>query len=306
MSLYLGATFLGTDDSARVYLGDRAVRLSPPSLQTLFQPSDIGGLWDFADTSGLRMLHDGTGTAAVVTDPIGYMADVSGKGKHAIQSTGANKPTLRQTSTTGRYWLEAETATKALNVTFASAPGTMYVGRVTPEGIEWATEDWSTTTKSLVAMGTYNAGIIARSREFTANEKALVERYFSRQLPTLGPQLYANNSFETDTAWTKGPGWTIANGVATAFKAAGVAPYNLTQVVPIALGTLVFAKMNVSRFASGSPYFFGIPAPSIPSSIYPAFLKMSGYATAVNVGPRHGATIATDFDVSEAFLHEVL
>jgi hypothetical protein len=82
----------------------------------------------------------------------------------------------------------------------------MYVGRVTPEGIEWATEDWSATTKNLIARGAYNAGIIARSREFTANEKALVERYFARQLPTLGQNEFVNSTFDTDLS-----GWLTLN-----------------------------------------------------------------------------------------------
>jgi hypothetical protein len=157
-----------------------------------------------AGSTGYRLqIAAGTATAVFVSKPqveLGstateyqpittntqFAADNWANNLQAIQPTTSNKPMLRQTPTSKRYWLEALDAARSLNVTFATAPGTMYVGRVTPEGIEWATENWSATTKSLVGTGTYNAGIIARNREFTANEKALVERYFGRQLPLTG------------------------------------------------------------------------------------------------------------------------
>ena len=44
----------------------------------------------------------------------------------------------------------------------------------------------------------------------------------------IGPELVVNGSFATDTAWTKGTGWTIAAGVATAVATGASA---LSQVI---------------------------------------------------------------------------
>ncbi len=44
----------------------------------------------------------------------------------------------------------------------------------------------------------------------------------------IGPNLIVNGSFATDTAWTKGTGWTIAAGVATAVATGASA---LSQVI---------------------------------------------------------------------------
>jgi lysophospholipase L1-like esterase len=100
----------------------------------------------------------------------------------AAQGTTANCPTLSQTPVTGRYWLEAD-STDALNLVFPSAPGTMYVGRVTAEGVEWRTEVWGASV-NIVEVDAFNAGMVARSRYWSAAEKALVEAYFARQAPS--------------------------------------------------------------------------------------------------------------------------
>lgn len=102
------------------------------------------------------------------------------KGNHAIWPTTAQKPTLRQTDLTKRYWLEAIDANRALNITFATAPGTMCVGRVTPEGMKWRTEVWGTSV-NILEVDALNSGLIARSRPFVAAERALAEAYFARQ-----------------------------------------------------------------------------------------------------------------------------
>ena len=44
----------------------------------------------------------------------------------------------------------------------------------------------------------------------------------------VGPELVVNGSFATDTAWTKGTGWTIAAGVASAVATGASA---LSQVI---------------------------------------------------------------------------
>jgi hypothetical protein len=119
----------------------------------------------------------------------------------ASQGTTALCPIARRTPQTNRLWLEAPDADDALNMTFAAAPGTMYVGCGTAEGVEWSTETWGTTVNT-VRHGRFNSWLIARSREFTASEKALIESYYRRVLPQLGPELLTAGDQEGATTWT--------------------------------------------------------------------------------------------------------
>ena len=140
----------------------------------------------------------------------------------AFQATTALCPTLRQTSSSNRRWLEAVDSDDALNLTFGVAPGTMYVGWFTPEGVEWTTESWGTTVNT-VRQNRYNGGLIARNRAWTVAEKALIESYRARYLPTLGPELlpaglfganYATllESFSMASASLDGNGYLVATG----------------------------------------------------------------------------------------------
>jgi hypothetical protein len=177
------------------------------TLQRMFFPEDIGVLFDYVGISNLFEDSSGT-TPATVGSPVGRIADLSGKGNHASQATTGNKPTLRTTPTTGRHWLEAIDSARVLNITFGVAPGTMYVGRVTAEGMEWLTETWGTTV-NILRQDRYNAGIVARSRDWTASEKELVEAYFKPPVRTLIAQPTANpaigdafaGGYYTGAAW---------------------------------------------------------------------------------------------------------
>jgi hypothetical protein len=66
-------------------------------LATGFNPKSIAGLigwWDAADKSTLFQNSDGTTPATAASDPVGYWADKSGLGRHAIQETANNRPTI--------------------------------------------------------------------------------------------------------------------------------------------------------------------------------------------------------------------
>ena len=70
---------------------------------SLFANSEQGAWYDPSDLSTMFQSSDGT-TAVSVGDPVGYIADKSGNGNHAIQATSAKRPTLRETG--GLYYLE--------------------------------------------------------------------------------------------------------------------------------------------------------------------------------------------------------
>ena len=74
----------------RAVMGSRG--FSPSAL---FANGEEGAWDDPSDLSTLFQNSNGT-TAVAVGDPVGYMADKSGNGNHAIQATSTKRPTLQQ------------------------------------------------------------------------------------------------------------------------------------------------------------------------------------------------------------------
>ena len=62
---------------------------------SLFSSGEEGAWYDPSDLSTLFQNSDGT-TAVAVGDSVGYIADKSGNGNHAIQATATKRPTLQQ------------------------------------------------------------------------------------------------------------------------------------------------------------------------------------------------------------------
>ena len=67
-------------------------------------------------------------------------------------------------------------------------------------------------------------------------------------VPELSANLFANGTFAADASWTKGTGWIIASGVATATAAA--ANSNLTQAVAV-VGAWYRSAFDVTAYTSG-------------------------------------------------------
>jgi hypothetical protein len=63
---------------------------------------------------------------------------------------------------------------------------------------------------------------------------------------TLGTELVSNNTFDTDTVWTKGAGWSIGSGVAT--KTAGTAS-SLSQAISLTAGKTYRIVYTITRSA---------------------------------------------------------
>ena len=67
--------------------------------------------------------------------------------------------------------------------------------------------------------------------------------------PNLGADVVVNGDFDTDTDWTKGAGWSIAAGVASATAASS----DLTAVVaPLTLGQWYQVQFTLSSFVGGT------------------------------------------------------
>lgn len=75
----------------------------PSGPASLFASGEEGAWYDPSDLSTMFQNSDGTG-AISVNGPVGYIADKSGNGNHAFQTTSAKRPTLRQDGSL--YYLE--------------------------------------------------------------------------------------------------------------------------------------------------------------------------------------------------------
>jgi hypothetical protein len=64
----------------------------------------------------------------------------------------------------------------------------------------------------------------------------------------LGPELVTNGTFDTDTAWTKGTGWTISGGVATT---ASSNSGTLDQSITVVAGKIYRVKYTITGWVAG-------------------------------------------------------
>jgi hypothetical protein len=142
-------------------------------------------------------------------------------GNHAVQATTGNKPIVRRTPQTGKYWLDGNTSTAAMTVTFPSSLGSACtIARVTPEGVTFTEGQTITSTYNLTPPYGYNSDVLIINRALTPAEKALVTKVLSRNVPMLGNELVVNGDFSGGTAgWLNRPGFpygafTVTDGVA--------------------------------------------------------------------------------------------
>lgn len=85
----------------------------------LFVGGTTKGAWyDPSDLTSMFQNSNGT-TAVAVGDPVGYIADKSGNGYHAIQATAGLRPVLRQDAQ-GRYYLETDGSDDILVASFTA------------------------------------------------------------------------------------------------------------------------------------------------------------------------------------------
>jgi len=90
-----------------------------------FDPRRIAGLeawFDASDLSTMAQNSNGTTAATATSDPVGYWADKSGKGRHAKQTTNNNRPTVQLADKNGRAGLDFDGS----NDFFVCDPGANY------------------------------------------------------------------------------------------------------------------------------------------------------------------------------------
>ena len=100
-------------------MGERLTDLR--EMQLLFSNGEHGGYWP-ADP--VYAFEDSAGTTpASVGGVVGLRLNAIAGYPNAVQATTGNKPYLRLTPTSNKPWYDSNTATGAMNVTFASALG---------------------------------------------------------------------------------------------------------------------------------------------------------------------------------------
>ncbi len=265
-------------------------------IQQMFVGSE-GGYWPadpayaFADSTGT--------TAASVNGVVGLRLNAIAGYPNAVQATTANKPYLRLTPTTNKPWYDSNTATGAMNVAFASALGSACtIATVTPEGVVIADNQTVGTTFNIAPPYGYNSDVLIINRALTAAERALVTRVMQRSVPALGSNLAINGAFATDTDWTKGTGWSIAD-VAT--KSAGTAS-NLTQTLGVS-GNQYRVTADITRTA-GTVGAYNGTAQMGATAVTTVGATYAMKTTSTTVGFRGDASFAGTVD--NAVIQEIL
>lgn len=199
---------------------DQGQRLTDiQAIQRLFANGENGGYWP-ADPQYLY--EDSAGTIpATLNGVVGLWANNAPGKSSAIQATTANKPYLRITPASRKYWLDPNTENGALTATFDSALGSACtIVTVGPDGVLIQENQTITTTHNIAPAYAYASDILIINRALTAVEKALVTRVLSRNVPTLGSELVVNGNFENGTtgwvpnAYYPYSDFSVINGVA--------------------------------------------------------------------------------------------
>jgi hypothetical protein len=74
--------------------------------------------------------------------------------------------------------------------------------------------------------------------------------YSQKPVPVYGSELVTNGDFATDSDWSKGTGWSIANGTANAIKQNTFS--NLSQNNVLQSGKIYLVKYTISNYVEGS------------------------------------------------------
>jgi hypothetical protein len=114
-----------------------------------------------------------------------------------------------------------------------------------------------------------------------------------------GPELVVNGGFASDSDWTKGTGWSIANGVAT--KSPGTSA-NLDQTMDVVTGTMYEVSLSLSGVSAGSAtvYLQGSATENVSSAMTSSgvytFLLEAGTASSYDLRINASSTFAGSID----------
>jgi hypothetical protein len=179
------------------------------------------------------------------------------KSKTQTQQTTANKPYLRRTPTTGKYWYDSNTTTGALTAAFPSSLGSSCtIASVTPEGVSILENQTVGSTYNICPPFGYNGDVLIINRALTAAEKALVTRVMQRNVPTLGSNLIIDPDFDSPALWTTEGNAAVSGGCATFTNAVSGDGTYVRSTNDYSFSTDIFywIKIKNSSYSSGQLY----------------------------------------------------
>lgn len=100
---------------------------------------------------------------------------------------------------------------------------------------------------STETIGPDSQALVSKTWQFTAGVWAIVSNK-AVGTPGNGADVISNGGFDSDTVWTKGPGWTIASGLGKATSTNG----NLITQAALTIGTWYRATYTISGYDSGA------------------------------------------------------
>ena len=186
-------------------------------------------------------------------------------------------------------------------ITHGNTPCTLV--RATAEGVTFDRDYNCGTTLNIVEpyQGNFGTALLADwPNRLSDADLALISRVMGRQCPALGPDLFENGSFASDTGWTSGTGWSIGSGVAT--KTAGTAS-NLTKAVGVT-GKTYYSKYTLTRTAGTIGAYPGDSTTQLGSDAVEGSYSKILIATGSAVGFRGDASFAGTVD--DATIREIL
>lgn len=253
----------------------------------------------------------GSGAAVSVTD-VGdgsYDVKLSGIASAAgtsfsvqiaeVSSNGVNTCSIGDKMQLYRAQLESgSVATDYQKIT--NVPAYCTLARATAEGVTFTDNSEIAATYNIAPAFSFNSDVAIFNRSLTATEKALITRYMARAVPMLGSNVVTNGTFDTDTAWTKGTGWSIGSGIAS--KSAGTAS-NLTQSVGVS-GNAYYAKADATVTAGTIGAYPGSGTTQFGSTSATGTLAYAMKASGTGIGVRGDASFAGNVD--NATIKEIL
>ena len=196
--------------------------------------------------------------------------------------------------------------TKVTQTRTATATGngnTLSIGLFGTDGIAETTADILVWGAQLEAGSTPSSYIPTSGATVTRAAETLTIPSAKLPWPTpnvIGPELVTNGTFDTDTDWTKGTGWTISGGVAS-FTTTG-AGANLGQVIATEVGKVYEISCDLLSTDTALNYFY--VSAILPSQVSPelgATLGRKSFvfvatATTTTVGLRGSSLSTATFD----------
>jgi hypothetical protein len=212
-------------------------------------------------------------------------------GGSATQLTTANKPLLRRTPITGKYWLDAD-ATDALNLALPAQLTNAAIFRATAEGVTVQRGQTVATNFNIVTPYSFN-GPVAIFNEalgtLTDAQIATMTRVLSAGVPALGPELLLDTEFDDASKWALTTA-TIQGGVLTL---SGSPSFAVAVGPGLAPGALIQLKSKLNSIVSGD-YYVGIG----PSTGAEQIMRPNIYSIGINYAVGYTSFISSFVRVS--------